>query len=331
MENVDELPESTVEWLSLIRYQLSVAREQSRLGRPMSALAINAMQDAVESALSLVVQSRGGNLSNRPDFLQLFDAAIVNGADAERLNAFRPAMNALNTARVGFKHHGNAPHDSVPTRHLVRSQEFVTALAQEVFEVNLEDISLLVFVKGTEAREHLLAAQDLWSRGEHRDAVERLRLAFDELVRDYTRRKQWYPGKSLFATKPSFFPSSIDLRKLGKEVEKINEWLENLDKWVKYVALGIDMRRFAYFDVYAPRVMYAMGGNHFTYHDEAIAIDDEVFARCFKFVIDTGLALAQDDYDFDHWSARQAAQEAQIVPADESAEGTSPGSDETAS
>lgn len=323
MSNVDELPEPTVEWLSLIRYQLLVAGEQSRLGRPMSALSINAMQDAVESALSLVVQSRGGNLSNRPDFLQLFDAAIGSAADVDRLKSFRPAMIALNSARVSFKHHGNAPDDSVLTRHLVRSQEFVAALVGEVFEVDIQNISLLVFVKCIQAREHLLAAQDLWTKGEHRGAMEILRLAFDELVRDYTNRKQWYPGHSLFATKPSFFPSSFDLRKLGKEVEKMNEWLENLDKWVKYVALGIDMRRFAYFDVHAPKVMYAMGGNHFTHHDEAITIDDEVFARSFKFVVDTGLALAQDDYDFDHWSARQAAREAHTRANDESLEGTS--------
>lgn len=311
MKSVDELPESTVEWLSLIRYQLLVAREQSRLGRPMSAISINAMQDAVESVLSLVVQARGGPLSNRPDFLQLFDAAVSHAADVARVQAYRPAMNALNTARVGFKHHGNAPDDSVLARHLERSQEFVAALVEEVFDVDIQNVSLLVFIKCVEAREHLLAAQDLLSRGERRDAMEKLRMAFDELVRDYTRRKQWYPGKSLFATKPSFFPNSFDLRRMGKEFEKIGEWLENLDKWVKYVALGIDMRRFAYFDVHAPKVMYAMGGNHFTHHDETIKIDDEVFARCFKFVVDTGLALAQDDYDFDHWSARQAAIEAQ--------------------
>jgi len=116
MTDVDELPASTVEWLSLIRYEALVAEEQSRLGRPLSSLAINTVQDAVESILSLAVQTLGGNVASRPDFLQLFDAASSLDT-SNSLSPFRAALQAMNNARVSFKHHGNSPSDTSIGRH----------------------------------------------------------------------------------------------------------------------------------------------------------------------------------------------------------------------
>lgn len=302
-----QLPQSTVEWLSLIRYQLMLASEQSILGQPLSALALNSMQDAVESALALVVQTQGATLGNRADFLQIFDSAVQHGSDTHALAAFRPAMQAMNNARVSFKHHGNVPDQSIVTRHFVQSESFVTNLVRDVFQVDLSEISLLVFIKSAGARDLLNLAQEKWNDADANAAMEALRLAFDDIVRDYTERKQWHPGRSLFTTKPSSYPSIFDVRKLGKPVEKIDEWLQNLDKWVKYVALGIDMRGFAYFDAHAPSVVYAIGGNHFSHPRQGVEVTADVFTRCFKFVVDTGIALARDDFDLDLWAARQAA------------------------
>jgi hypothetical protein len=308
MASANDLPQSTVEWLALIRYQLLMASEQSKLGAPLCGFALNTMHDAVESALSLVVQSKGGSVNNRLDFLQAFDAAVAHGADPQILTAFRAAMSAMNTARVSFKHHGNVPDESIIHRHLGRVEEFVAALVHEVFDIELADVSVLVFLKSAEARNFLLKAQEAWNEGRSAEAMEYLRLSFDGMIKDYTGRKQWHPGKGLFTTKPSFYPSVFDFNEYGKTIKKLDEWLQNLDKWVRYSALGVDMRRFAYFDAHAPTIQYAVGGNHFTHAREGIEMTNEVFTRCFKFVVDTGISLSRDDFDFDLWSARRASQ-----------------------
>lgn len=311
MSQLDQLSVGTIEWLSLIRYQLMVAAEQARLAKPLSSLAINTIQDAVESALALVVQDKGGDVRNRPDFMQLFDAVTIHGRDSKILSSFRPAMQAMNNARVSYKHHGNPPDEATVRRHLARSEDFVRTLVDEVFGVRLDEVSLLTFIRLEGARGYLEQAQDHWGKSEFPGAMECLRLAFDLIIKDYASRKQWSPGRTLFLTKPSFYPSVIELRKSG--LERIDEWLQNLDKWVRYVALGIDMRRYAFFDAYTPSVTYALGGNHFAYHRNEVQITEEVFARCFKFVVDTGLSLAQDDFDFDLWAARRAATSAEAV------------------
>lgn len=304
MANLADLSESTVEWLSLIRYQTMTAEEQARLGRPLSALAINTIQDAVESVLALIVQDRGANLPNRAEFIQQFDSvAAMDGTGV--LKGFRPAMLALNTARVGFKHHGNPPSDASLTRHVARGLDFVEAAVSAVLGVSIADVSLLVFLKSEEARRLVVEAQEQWRANSRTDAMESLRRAFDEVVNDYTRRKQWHPGKSLFSTKPAFYPSSIDLRNSG--LSKVDEWLQSLDQWVRYSALGVDLRQYAYFDAHAPVVHRFYNGGHSSHPRDGVELTEEVFQRSHKFVVDTGLSLARDDYDFDQWEARRAA------------------------
>ncbi|WP_368843900.1 hypothetical protein [Kocuria sp. CPCC 204721] len=324
MKEYDVHSESTIEWASLIRYQLLVAQEQSTQPAPLSVLAINTMQDATESALSLVVQEKGGDMKARPDFMQLFDAAITHGVDESGLRAFRPAIQAMNNARVSFKHHGNSPAEGTIRRHWERTNDFVRELFKQVLDIELNEVSLLVFIKNEYVRSHLRDAQEAWGAGKQDASTEALRLAFDTLIKDYTNRKVWHPGKSLFTTKPSFYPSRRDIKYAG--LEKIDEWLDNIDKWVRHTALGVDMRRFAYFDAHTPSISYALGGNHFTNHREAIQIDEEVFSRCFRFVVDTALALGRDDFDFDLWTARQATSRTdQLADDATSTNGAAPG------
>ncbi len=92
-----DLSPSLVEWLSLIRYQVLTAEEQSRQPAPSSVLAINTIQDAVEAILSLTLQHRGGVVRNKPDFLQLFDAVMDSLGKPDTLVAFRPSLVAMNT------------------------------------------------------------------------------------------------------------------------------------------------------------------------------------------------------------------------------------------
>lgn len=304
MAGLEDLSEATVEWLSLVRYQTLTAEEQARLGRPLSALAINTVQDAVESVLALILQTRGGNVPNKADFIQMFDAVAAMDPSGT-LKASRQALLALNTARVGFKHHGNPPSDATLARHVASGLDFVAGATQTILAVDISEVSMLVFLKSDQARGLVTNAQGQWRAGDRTEAMESLRLAFDEVIHDYTRRKQWHPGKTLFTTKPNFYPSIIDLRAGG--LEKIDAWLQNLDSWVRYGALGIDLRQYAYFDAHAPTVHRYVNGGHGSYPREGVELTDEVFQRSYKFVVDTGLSLARDDYDFDQWAARQAA------------------------
>lgn len=296
--------------LSLVRYQLMVAEQQARQPAPLNSLALGSMQDAVESMLGLVVEREHVTTSNRSDFLQLFDAVASHVPGDPPISGFRPGVSAMNLARVNFKHHGNQAESGTIARHSGNSRDLIEVLAERVFGVQLDTVSLLLFVRDAEARAHLELAQSNWDSHHSLEAMDELKLAFDRLIRDYEHRKAWHPGKSLFSTKPSFMPSVFALRKSGDEMERAFQWLESLDGWVKMLALGVDMRRYAYFDAHTPSSTYTLDGSAHLHRREGVTVTDEVYARCTKFVIDTALAFSEDDFDFDAWSARQSGGDA---------------------
>ncbi|GAB3124774.1 hypothetical protein GCM10027056_18950 [Glaciibacter psychrotolerans] len=307
------LQQHEAERLSLIRYQLMVAGQQVQQPAPLNSLALGSMQDAVESMFGLVVEHLHIATPNRNDFLQLFDAVAGRVEGEPAIVGYRSGIAAMNLARVNFKHHGNQAESGTIGRHLGNSTELIGILSQRVFGVEIESVSLLLFVRDQEARAHLELAQSHWSSGEPDGAMDELKLAFDRITRDYESRKAWHPGRSLFSTKPSFMPSIFDIRKAGKEAEKAFEWLESLDGWVKMLALGIDMRRYAYFDAHTPSAVYTLDGAAHLHRREGVLVNEEVFAKCMKFVVDTSLAFAQDDFDFDAWAARQAVSQGEGV------------------
>jgi hypothetical protein len=301
-KNYTDIPgERQLERLAIIRYQISFAQEQAAKPFPINQVALSTMQDFVESALHIICESHKIS-SGKKSFDQLLEAVVEKLGD-EHLRGYVVLMQSMNSARVSFKHHGNSLGEKDIFSHLTESIEFVRKLSNVAYGVNLDSISILAFIKNETAKTHLTEA-DRELASSTQGALFKLRLAFDVLVKDYIERKTWSPGTSLFDTKPHFMPSK---QSYGfQEFEKIVEWIENMDKWVKYISLGIDMRLFAFFDAHTPHIMYSING---TAHADSIAKkvepDNDIYQKCRSFVIDTALSFMRNDYDFDAWSNRK--------------------------
>src|SRR5947208_2510865 len=93
--------------LALVKYILGVATEQSKAPEPLSSLSLLSFHDAVEWFLELSAEHHGASRGGSMTFLEYWDAllrisppvAITEGA----------SMEALNRARVNFKHYGTIP------------------------------------------------------------------------------------------------------------------------------------------------------------------------------------------------------------------------------
>jgi hypothetical protein len=175
---------------------------------------------------------------------------------------------------------------------------------------DFESISMTAFVRDGEAREHLEAATARWGEGDADKAAERLRLAFDRLIRDYEERKVRYPGRSLFRTEPPFRPSELDdmHNKVGKS---LTDWLSALDQRQKLVAFGVDLREYAFFDAHTPNAQYALTAEGppraiFIRGANEVTLIEETFRRCHRFVLEAALVLGAEDYDFDGYSGRHS-------------------------
>jgi len=89
------------------------------------------------------------------------------------------------------------------------------------------------------------------------------------------------------------------------------KWLAALDERYRLLALGIDLRRYAVFDAYAPRPFYPLTADgspnpFFVTGADQVQLDDDAFERCHLFVIETALRLDAEDYDFNGPALRRS-------------------------
>lgn len=304
-DGVDASP-SAVERLANVRYQIHEARKQSRVTTPLASLALNVAQDAVESLLYLVMEERALPVNgNRPDFLQLFDAVrtglTVDGVQS--LQGHRSRLGSMNNARIAFKHHGNPTDKRTLLRHIVHAEQFVAELTQLAFGISITEATLVSFVRSQNARRLLTRAEANNESGDRTAAAYDLRLAFDEIVRDFKDRKRRSMFQSMYDLAPSPKPHHMELKEIDPKVAALGEWLENLTEWMEVGLLGLNARDYAFFRAHTPHVSYRpMGGPSAQKLDEMIVLSEETFERCFLFVLEVGLGLAADDFDHDPWS-----------------------------
>lgn len=294
------LAPSHEEWLGLIRYQAQQAEEQSRAPLPLATLALNGFQDAVESMLNLIAEHSNIPRRSKSDFDKLFDDVAGKFSD---LAQYRAPLLALNTARVGFKHHGNETGKNTIERHRGTAMNFLADASRIGLHQDFESISMTAFARDGKAREHLEAASERWAEGDAGKAAEELRLAFDRLIHDYEQRKIRYPGTSLFRTEPPFRPHELD--KIGNAIgEYLIGWLTALAQQQKLLAFGVDLREYAFFDAHTPHAQYALTADGppraiFVRGPNDVSLTDGTFKRSYRFVLATAIWLGAEDYEFD--------------------------------
>mgnify|MGYP001022292117 FL=1 len=309
-----ELKREHLEWLTIVRYQSDLAENQAKEPEPLNAVSISTIHDAVESMLSLIAEVHRVTTRSK-DFANLFDTVSghmkTQGGD---MSGHRSAMIALNNARVGFKHHGNQSNKQTIDRHIANGLNFLADAAEQGLNTPFAEVSLLGFVRDPKVREYIHRADDRSSGAveDHMSAFEYLRLGFETLVQGYQQSKSYYPGRSLITTKPSFLPSVFDIRDHGGKVgEKAFEWLENLDRWVRILVLGIDVQEYTFFLANTPGVLMTLGGRaHFSW-PPGPDLSDDVFRRCRQFVVESAIRLGRRDFAYDAWNARQSLPEDQ--------------------
>lgn len=299
---MSEITEAEIERLSLIRYQLRATGEMLKQPPPINTLAINSMQDVVESTLGAVAEHVRADVKARSDFDKLFDAVVSKLGSPDELTGLRSSAIALNTARVGFKHHGNQVRDETLRRHHDVAVTLVNELVSAGFGMELDSVSMLVFVRHDGVRAFIQKAEKLAQENRIVDALSYLRSAFNLAVDDYAQRKSLDGWRTIFDVSPRM-PSHIGHENWGWErpLQEVQGWVKALDERVKLSAMGVDLSRYAYFDSVAPthtRLLSDERGPHV--HIRFQNATDDHYRASYLFVVDSAVRLATGDFNLAH-------------------------------
>jgi hypothetical protein len=301
------LDESVIKRLALIKYFYKEAVEQSQRPEPLCSASILTFHDAIEFFLQLASEYLDIG-KKQPLFMEYWE--ILASKLPKEMPTQKEAMRRLNGARVALKHHGTSPSKLDIEAFRASATNFFEENTPPIFDIKFSEISLIELVQCEETKNNLKESKQLLEEKKIEDSLDKVALAFTQLIDDYESRKRGRFGRSPFffgqsLTFLSSFHMGIDRsqeRKLADFIDKIKESVEALQVAVKILSLGVDYRRYVKFRLLTPHIDRALAGNYLisrgNWGEKGVPSMEEV-QFCIDFVIESAVILQEFDFNIE--------------------------------
>lgn len=309
------LSPNTVRRLAFIRFLYGQGLEQAARPQPLAAAALLSFHDAVEMFLLLAAEHLGVNLDRNTTFDGYWTQIA---AQASVQLPSRNAMRRMNNSRVNFKHHGSIPSATDLDQFRADVTTFFTDATQAVFAADFYSLDMADLVTQQEALTRLHDAETQVGIGDYTEALALLSEAFDELLSDYAKRKRTSHSSTAYSFGPEHGLDRFAVHRITKidptfdrHIEAITEAVGQMQRAMKVLAVGLDYRRYARFDMLVPRIDRYSDGHREAHPIPGLQVGAEEYQFCRQFVIETALQLAEMDFDldlFNLWQEHQTRQ-----------------------
>lgn len=140
------------------------------------------LEKAVETGLNAIVDRFGGG-AREPTFASLWKAAqaLVAKHMAWEL-PFKAGVDHIHHLRTGVQHHGLIPSPEDGGRAAAAAYEFTREVASQVFQVDIDALTLPEIVRDEQVGEALSDASALLEKGENKDSVQASARAFERVA-----------------------------------------------------------------------------------------------------------------------------------------------------
>jgi len=297
-----------VERLAFIKSVYNIGNEQSRRTEPFCWTSILIFHDAIELFLALASEYLDIDKRLRDirfmKYWPLLSEILRKKGKGELTQKI--SMEKLNKARVDFKHYGNPSSKSAIDDFRASVTSFFEENTPAIFDAQFSDISLIQLVKCETAKNSLKEAQNILNDGKIEESLDKVALAFAQLIDDYESRKRDRFGRS-----PFFFGASMTFLDsfgigaqgdLGRFIDRTKESIEAIQEAVKLLSLGLDYRRFTRFRLLAPIVIRTIGGKYIIQRIQRGSKgtpkpEDAQF--CIDFVVESAVEIQEFDYSLE--------------------------------
>ena len=283
--------------LAFIRYLFHVAVAQSKHAEPLAAASLLSFHDSVELFMQLAAEHL--NVGKREvHFMEYFD--LLRLPDGQTLSE-KESIRRLNNARVAVKHDGMLPSKFEIDALRASVTSFFETNTQLVFGLEFHSVSMLNLVQCKETKASLEEADELVVEGKYEDAIDKIAVAFNQLIDDYEGRKKTQFGQSpFFFGEPVGFVNTFsgEYDDVSAFADSVSGSIEEIQEALKLLSLGLDYRRYAKFRLLTPHIFGMPGGTYRiqrVHHVKTHSSQDCRF--CYDFVIESALHLQEFDFD----------------------------------
>jgi hypothetical protein len=213
-------------------------------------------------------------------------------------------MRRMNRSRVNLKHHGSIPSAMDVEQFRADVTTFLTDATQMVFAADFHSFDMIDLVTQESALALLGDAEAHAGQGDYTEALALLSEALDGLLKDYADRKRAVDGFSPFPAAPppprfmGVLPGHDHDPELVDQIDKLTGALERMQRAVSVLAMGLDYRRYARFELLVPHISYLSQSRQVRLA-RGLQVGDEEYQFCKHFVIETALHLAEMDFNLD--------------------------------
>lgn len=300
------LSPNTVKRIAFIRFLYSQGLEQAARPQPLAATALLSFHDAVEMFLLLAAEHLGVNLDRNTTFDGYWTQVA---AQASVQLPSRNAMRRMNNSRVNFKHHGSIPSATDLDQFRGDVTTFFTDATWAVFDADFTSIDMTDLVTQQAALSKIRDAEAHVGRSDYIEALALLSEALDDLLDDYSARKRISHDTTAFTFGPRQFDIESALRAVTPDPDRnfgirdlfwgMTRAIAEMQHALRVLAVGLDYRRYARFDMLVPHPFRDVDGNRTVRPVPGIQVGDEEYQFCKLFVIEAAIQLAEMDFDLD--------------------------------
>jgi hypothetical protein len=319
---------NTVRRLAFIRFLYGQGLEQVTRPQPLAATSLLCFHDAVEMFLLLAAEHLNVNLDRNTSFDSYWTQI---GARPGMQLPSRNAMRRMNNSRVNFKHHGSIPSATDLEQFRADVTTFLTDATRLVFDTDFHGLDMIDIVTQQGALTRLRNAEDRAAEGDYIEALALLSETFYYLINDYDNRKRTSAASTAYSFGPQLGPGFSSAKsipginsQLGAQLDTIMRAVPPMRQAIRVLALGLDYRRYARFEMLAPFSFNFIDGRRHrdVLPKPGLQVGDEEYRFCKQFVIEVALRLAEMDFDLDLYSLQLAHENTRMKEAPPDSEGS---------
>ncbi len=243
--------------------------------------------------------------SSTPQVAPSFDKSKIPPNTIFGISSVNPIAEPLRkmpsmrkTCLISFERNSSFEKDALEFNNTLSHENVFTH-----FKINFEEISLIDLVSFQSVKNYLGIAQKLLEKDDFKSSIENISIAFYSLLESYEENKignykssPFFFGKDL-TFNDSFFMGIKD-KEMASFIDNVRDSLEEMQRAIKIISLGIDYKKFVKFNYLTPQINRTIEGQyhiHPTYEKKKWTKENCQY--CINFIIDSSLKLQEFNFD----------------------------------
>jgi hypothetical protein len=284
--------------LAFARYLFELGLRQSTQPEPLGTVSLLMFHDSIEIVLNAAAVHKNVTVKGE---LDSYFSALNPVLPPEQPLPSRLAIQALNKARIGLKHHAIVPSRLEIEGHRATTRTFLQSVSASIFGLDFEALSMSDMIALPAAKELMEAASGLMRADSYGSAILKMQEAYEAMIDHYESQASKRTGDTSafffgdYVQVQSSSPYSSDYHdsQLFESVRKLADVVLDMQYGLRTIALGLDVRRHMQFEAIARNANRKLWSNPDA-RPPATAADARF---CWDFVIDAALQLQQADAD----------------------------------